>query len=345
MAEPVDYFLQGANLGMRAAQFGTENEQFRTNLAERARQFNQNFSLEQRATNAAIARDEAAKRLTDFNLRQEEEEYNKTTNEMADLQEYLTDVRKAQANNVLSLPLPPSTLTGVRQEQAYAYREEADKARQLNADYRIAVKEREDLQDLISNHGLRSDFLQYANDFEASKMAGSNALFPVPQNSVGGGLPPLYTPQDELREAFMRRSISRAEAIASEFGVNPMLVLDNSILSNFVDRKGDLDKNRFRAYVSTRPDATKTISSRTTSSTGAVQETLRERESPNSASLRLKQLQAALSAAKDDTTGELNVDLVNAIVESARSGEPISVGGSGQNNDLLNLFRSKNLIP
>lgn len=344
MAEPVDYFLQGANLGMRAAQFGTENEQFRTNLAERARQFNQNFSLEQRATNAAIARDEAAKRLTDFNLRQEEEEYNKTTNEMADLQEYLTEVRKAQANNVLNLPLPPSTLTGVRQEQAYAYREEADKARQLNADYRIAVKERDDLQDLITNYGLRSDFLQYANDFEASKMAGSNALFPVPQNSVGGGLPPLYTPQDELREAFMRRSISRAEAIASEFGVNPMLVLDNSILSNFVDRKGDLDKNRFRAYVSTRPDAAKTISSRTTSSTGAVQETIKDREPSNSESI----LRAALSAAKDDTTGELNVDLVNSIIESARSGEPINYNsaaggatGFGSDSDLNNWRNSR----
>lgn len=44
MAEPVDYFFQGANLGMNAAQFGArqrqDDYQFRTNLAERARQFN-----------------------------------------------------------------------------------------------------------------------------------------------------------------------------------------------------------------------------------------------------------------------------------------------------------------
>jgi len=43
MAEPLDYFFQGANLGMNAAQFGArqrqDDYQFRTNLAERARQF------------------------------------------------------------------------------------------------------------------------------------------------------------------------------------------------------------------------------------------------------------------------------------------------------------------
>lgn len=84
MAEPVDYFLQGANLGMRAAQFGTQarqaddrmaeqrrqfdlsrgdqNEQFRTNFAERSRQFE---------LNRKIALDELELRNKEYTLRQE----------------------------------------------------------------------------------------------------------------------------------------------------------------------------------------------------------------------------------------------------------------------------------
>lgn len=45
MAEPLDYFFQGANLGMRAGAARTQQEQFRTNLAERARQFDLNREI------------------------------------------------------------------------------------------------------------------------------------------------------------------------------------------------------------------------------------------------------------------------------------------------------------
>ena len=84
MAEPVDYFLQGASLGMRAAQFGAQakqsnermaeqrrqfdlrrgdqNEQFRTNFAERSRQFE---------LNRQIALDELELRNKEYTLRQE----------------------------------------------------------------------------------------------------------------------------------------------------------------------------------------------------------------------------------------------------------------------------------
>jgi len=39
MAQATDYFLQGTNLGMRATQAAAEADMFRTNLAERTRQF------------------------------------------------------------------------------------------------------------------------------------------------------------------------------------------------------------------------------------------------------------------------------------------------------------------
>ena len=47
MAEPLDYFFQGANLGMRAGAARTQQEQFKTNLAERARQFDLNQQIQQ----------------------------------------------------------------------------------------------------------------------------------------------------------------------------------------------------------------------------------------------------------------------------------------------------------
>ena len=45
MAEPLDYFFQGANLGMRAGAARTQQEQFRTNLSEKARQFDLNREI------------------------------------------------------------------------------------------------------------------------------------------------------------------------------------------------------------------------------------------------------------------------------------------------------------
>lgn len=47
MAEPLDYFFQGANLGMRAGQARIQQQQFKTNLAERARQFDLNQQIQQ----------------------------------------------------------------------------------------------------------------------------------------------------------------------------------------------------------------------------------------------------------------------------------------------------------
>lgn len=84
MAEPLDYFFQGANLGMRAGQARIQQEQFRTNLKERARQFdlsradqNEQFrtNLSERVRqfdlNREIALDELELRQDKFSLEQE----------------------------------------------------------------------------------------------------------------------------------------------------------------------------------------------------------------------------------------------------------------------------------
>ena len=62
MAEPLDYFFQGANLGMRAGAARIQQEQFKTNLAERARQFD---------LNREIALGNLDLRQKEFTLRQE----------------------------------------------------------------------------------------------------------------------------------------------------------------------------------------------------------------------------------------------------------------------------------
>ena len=47
MAEPVDYFMQGVGLGQRSRSIRNQEDQFRTNLAERARQFDLNNDIAQ----------------------------------------------------------------------------------------------------------------------------------------------------------------------------------------------------------------------------------------------------------------------------------------------------------
>lgn len=69
MAEPLDYFFQGANLGMRAGQARIQQEQFRTNLAERARQFDEQLKLQE--LNAELRRKEFKLSKDRFKLNQE----------------------------------------------------------------------------------------------------------------------------------------------------------------------------------------------------------------------------------------------------------------------------------
>ena len=333
MAEPLDYFFQGANLGMRAGAARTQQEQFRTNLAENARQFDQSFSLQEEANKAAVARDRAYTQKLNFDLKQQEESSNRITAQLDKLAAYKTSVREAADNYLLKLPLPPSGLQGDILKEAQSYYTSVDKDRQSDAAFKKIVRDREDLVDLIENYGLDPSFLERAENFELTKQDTRVGLVPIESskppifNLFGANANPfagpVVAPQDELREAFMRRSVSKAESIASEFGVDPSEFSDVRVLLPFLDNKGDLDEDRFRARVAALPQATKTVSSRTVSSTGAISETINLKKPSNKkepAEVRLERIKTLLPEVKD-ILGELDVPKLETLLEYIETGE------------------------
>ena len=325
MAEPLDYFFQGANLGMRAGAARTQQEQFRTNLAEKARQFDQSFSLQEEANKAAVARDRAYTQKLNFDLKQQEESSNRITAQLDKLAAYKTSVREAADNYLLKLPLPPSGLQGDILKEAQNYYTSVENDRKSDAAFKRVVQEREDLVDLVENYSLDPSFLERAENFELTKQDTRVGLVPyeIPKPGEFSVTGPIKTPQDELREAFMRRSVSKAESIASEFGIDPSEFSDVRVLLPFLDNKGDLDEDRFRARVAALPQATKTVSSRTVSSTGAVQETINLKK-PSSkkepAEVRLERIKTLLPEVKD-ILGELDVPKLETLLEYIETGE------------------------
>ena len=333
MAEPFNLFFQGANLGMRAGAARTQQEQFRTNLAEKARQFDQSFSLQEEANKAAVARDRAYTPKLNFDLKQQEESNNRVTAQLDKLAAYKTSVREAADNYLLKLPLPPSGLQGDILKEAQNYYTSVENDRKSDAAFKRVVQAREDLVDLVENYSLDPSFLERAENFELTKQDTRVGLVPVESskppifNLFGANANPfagpVVTPQDELREAFMRRSVSKAESIASEFGVDPSKFSDVRVLLPFLDNKGDLDEDRFRARVAALPQATKTVSSRTVSSTGAISETINLKKPSNKkepAEVRLERIKTLLPEVKD-ILGEINVPRLEALLKWIETGE------------------------
>ena len=139
MAEPLDYFFQGANLGMRAGEFRTNlserarqfNEelafrretnrnaasQFRAQLAEDRRQFDAKLNLDEIATNAVAARNTAEASRVQYELTQEQEQDERLTKQLDTLRDYKTLIRSQVENNVIDLALPPANLEGAAFEE------------------------------------------------------------------------------------------------------------------------------------------------------------------------------------------------------------------------------------
>ena len=325
MAEPVDYFMQGTSLGMKAAQAAEQTRQFQTNLAERARQFNESFRLEEDANKAAVARDNAYTSKLNYELTQQQETDNRVAEQLQILKDYKTSVRAADSQQLLKLPMPPPGLHGEYLTEAQGFYTAIDADRKSDAAFKRLVQEREDLVDLVENFSLDPRFLELAENFELTKQ--DTRVGPVPleipktgEFSVTG---PIKTPQDELREAFMRRSVSKAESIASEFGIDPSEFSDVRVLLPFLNNRGDLDEDRFRARVAALPQATKTVSSRTVSSTGAISETINLKKPSNKkepAEVRLERIKTLLPEVKD-ILGEINVPRLEALLKWIETGE------------------------
>ena len=386
MAEPLDYFFQGANLGMRAGEFRTNlserarqfNEelafrreanknaasQFRAQLAEDRRQFDAKLNLDEIATNAVAARNTAEASRVQYQLTQDQEQDERLTKQLDTLRDYKTLIRSQVENNVIDLALPPANLEGAAFEEGKNFRDNAEANRANKASYLIEVKERNDLSDLIANYGLRSDFVEYFKNYEAAKEAGVPYTAPGFNRSslIPPGSRPLFTPEEEnpaneLKEAFTRRSLARAEVIASEYGVDPMKVSTIDVISPFQDQKGDLDVDRFRAYVSALPEAKMAVSSVTTYPDGRSQKTMRQRS--GSSDDNISKLERFMKAAEPlitrKTTGfagtqetlnipalksladQFGIQLTDEIISALSSS---SGGGGGGGDDFVEGFKN-----
>jgi len=252
-----DNFFRGASLGMNAVQAGIqaqqfranlsekqrqfdrsynqEERQFRTNLAEKARQFDQNYNLSELANNAAVARDIAAKNKLEFELSEQEDKANVDAIQLANMQDYTTQVREAVLNNE---PIPmPYNLIGKYQEQGIAFREANVKSRATNLEYQLQAKEDEDIFDLVANHGLPRDFNQRVSQ---------------PSGFSNGGEP---LGQMLVQEARARRAEKTSAALAARFGVDH-IAFDEALNQRgitYIDANGDLNEE---VYVAALANAT-----------------------------------------------------------------------------------------
>ena len=221
---------------MNAVQAGMQAQQFRTNLAEKARQFDKNYDLSEAANNASIARDVAARNKLEFELSEQEDKANVDAIQLANLQGYTTQVREAVMNNDRTIPMPYN-LIGKYQEQAIAFREANVQSRATNLEYQLQAKEDEDIFDLIANHGLPRDFNQ-----RVSQPTGlSNRGEPIGQMLV--------------QEAKTRRAEKTSAALAARFGVDPFTFNRELQLRNvpYLDDNGDLNEE---VYVAALANAT-----------------------------------------------------------------------------------------
>ncbi len=228
-----------ANLSEKQRQFdrsyNQEQRQFRTNLAEKARQFDQNYDLSELANNAAVARDIAAKNKLEFELSEQEDKANIAAIQLANMQDYTTQVREAVLNNE---PIPmPYNLIGKYQEQGIAFREANVKSRATNLEYQLQAKEEEDIFDLVANHGLPRDFNQRVSQ---------------PSGFSNGGEP---LGQMLVQEARTRRAEKTSAALAARFGVDH-IAFDEALNQRgitYIDANGDLNEE---VYVAALANAT-----------------------------------------------------------------------------------------
>jgi len=236
MAEPTDYFLQGANLGMKAVQAGAQMDQFRTNLAERARQFNEGLDLQRDQVNAAIARDNAYLKKLEFDLKTQSDAFNREAIELEELDKFTALINKEYTENAPSLSLPPSGLTGERFEMAMSVREAAYASQKRSLQYQAVSQDRADEMDLIRNYGLPANWEDYGED----------------------GMSFMQAARD-------RRSMTEADAIASKYGTTAADVIqaDPSVSSvQLSDYKGNLNKALWEGIVQRVTGRTKSAPSR-----------------------------------------------------------------------------------
>lgn len=160
MAEPVDYFMQGVGLGQRSRSIRNQEEQFRTNLAERARQANEQLDLRRRQVDSQISRDNLYIRKLDFDLETATTNANRETTQLKLLGDYQAAISDFDLSDTTQkLPLPPQGLTGAHLQSAILLRENIAGSQKELLSYKIAKEEEDEFFDLTVNHGLPKNYL------------------------------------------------------------------------------------------------------------------------------------------------------------------------------------------
>ena len=157
MAEPVDYFMQGVGLGQRSRSIRNQEDQFRTNLAERARQANREFDLQQKQTESQIARNNLYVEKLKYDLDTSRTEDDRNTLELESLKKFQAELEAAKENPAAALPMPPSGLTGANLQSAINLRETHDQSRKERSSYIVFKQQEDDYLDLVTNYGRPAD--------------------------------------------------------------------------------------------------------------------------------------------------------------------------------------------
>ena len=224
MAEPVDYFMQGVGLGHRSRSIRNQEEQFRTNLAERARQANEQLDLRKRQVDSQISRDNLYIKKLDFDLATSEIEANRETAELKLLSDYQASLESFSLNSPEStLPFPPQGLTGANLQAALSLHQRIATAQEANIDYKLAQQEKDNVLDLMSNYNLPRNYLS----------------LPLEQQNI------VFT------NAENNRINQTAREIEARFRVDPLAVNAAGIdAMNFVNQNGKLNELAYENAIS-----------------------------------------------------------------------------------------------
>jgi len=346
MAEQ-DNFLRGASLGMNAAQAGIQAQQFRTNLSEKARQFDQSYDLNRRATDAAIAQDRLAIRNAEYDLNQKELLANIKNEELEALTAYKEQLLMEYKDPSLeALSMPPALLTGTQAVDAMRFRDSLIKDRLQSRDYRAAESERMDVESLMANGYLDQDTINsYQAAMNSIPIAGQPAQSVVPpaitgNYSIGGGpfgsaagMPaPVAGMQqlNPLQAARVQRSSDQAKAIAANYGIALPAAFE---IETYLDSKGNLKANVLEADVKMQPNAKP--SQTVIRNDGAKQTTISNRKPVDKAS-------AIADAIKASTSRNLQQeDVVNVATLRAQ----LEADGNFSTEEIDNIIKGLNSPP
>jgi hypothetical protein len=154
----MDEFYKGAELGLRVSDQRVRH----TNLAERAAQTNRQLDISERQADVNMSRLNLLNKQLDYNMTQQRDDDNEQTVQLDLSKEYNSTLAEfVSGEDYISqkpLPMPPPSLVGIAQQQAIRLRENYVTSRRGNKDYIRLEKNRDDIEDLVDNFGLSTNW-------------------------------------------------------------------------------------------------------------------------------------------------------------------------------------------